>query len=562
MENKDLKTMPGYFEGVKKLTTRTGISVKESYGPNDFKESSFDYENDLGDPGKYPYTRGLFRNMYRGRLWTRRGLVGFGTPKQTNERLKFQMDHGLTGLSIARDNPTLLCIDSDHPLAKHDVGKAGVPFCSLKDIEIIADGINLEQVSTLILAASWSSPPAFCEFLALAENRGYDIRKMRGTISNYSLSPVVFHPGSMTVYPVYFLLKLSTDVIEFCAKEMPLWYTGVADGYNLRECGISAAEEIGFTLAMAMAEIEPSLKRGLNIDQIAPRRTFFMSADIDIFEEAAKFRAMRRMWARIMKDRYGAKDPKSMQYHVAAQTAGSSLVAQEPINNIVRVSYEALAAVLGGVQSLNLCGYDEPVALPSELSHRIEQRTAEILAYETGVTIVADPLGGSYYIEWLTDKLEDEATKILQDIDSKGGWLGVIESGQMQNRLEEARLEYDRRVQSGELPVVARNIYPTEEATSIIPGGVQEISVDLVQKHIASVKELKKTRDLNKTREAIRYLFKRASLGENENLIRPMVEAFKAYATIGEVMGTIRVACGLSFDPFNIVESPFIDEYK
>ena len=392
MEDKFKKLTESYAEGAKSEETWSRIPIKTVYTPKDIED--LDYDTSIGDPGEYPFTRGIHPEMFKGRFWTRRELCGYGTPTDTNKRLKYLAGEGQGGLNFINDLPTALGIDPDHPQAIGDIGVAGVPLASLKDMELLMDGIPMEDISTSIVVSTCSAPVVLAEYVALAQNKGLDISKMRGTIQNEPLKGRYCGYGPSTNH-IDLCLKTSVDIIEYCTGNMPLWYTMNVNLYDLRENGIDAAQEIAFGFSMAIGYIEEALSRGLVIDDFAPRIAFYCSAHIDFLEEIAKLRAARKLWAKIMKERFGATDPRSLKFKFGVHTAGCSLVPQQPLNNIVRVAYEALAAVLAGAQSLHCCSYDEPIALPSEESHRIALRTQQIVAYEMSVASVADPLGGS-----------------------------------------------------------------------------------------------------------------------------------------------------------------------
>ena len=538
-----------YYEKPRKMETWSGLSLKEVYTPKDMED--IEQERDIGEAGEYPFTRGIHLNMYRGRYWTRREVIGYGMPADTNNRLKLQIAEGVTGLNVITDLPGALNIDGDHPLAHREIGVCGVPWNSLKDMEELLDGIPIDKVSFSIIH---HSPVVLAQYIAVAQNRGIDLARLSGTLQNDPLQNR--HCYSKASLPVDLSLKLAVDVIEYCTKHMPLWYTGNVNFYNWRETGINAAQELAFGFAMATAYIDGALRRGLNIDDFAPRRAFYCSAHIDFFEEIAKLRAARRMWARIMKERYGAKDPRSWQFRFGVHTAGCSLVPQQPLNNIVRIAYEGLAAVLAGVQSLHCCSYDEPIGLPTEESQRVALRTQQILAYETGVTNVTDPLGGSYYIENLTNRTEEEANRILKEIEDRGGALEALRQDWFERETEKAALNHQQGIDSREKIMVGVNAFalPREKET---PGGVHRVSPESQRTALENLRRLKERRDNKKLRESIARLREEAERGEQVNLMPAMIDAVKAYATLAEINGTICQAYGLSYDPFKVIESPF-----
>lgn len=541
------------MEKPKRLQTWSGFDVKEIYKPEDVKE----LEKDIAGAGEYPFTRGIYPDMYRGKLWTRRQPWGFGTPEDTNEQLKFLIRHGNTGLMVFRDQPTMHGIDSDHPLARGEVGVSGVPLCSIEDMEALMDGIPLEKVSMTLLCASVVSPVILAQYLVVAGRRGIDISGLRGTISNDSIMSHICY--SKEANPIDLGIKVWGDLVEFCGRNMPLWHAAyVSAPYNIRDSGINAPQEIAFGLAIAATYIDGALRRGMDIDDVARRMSFYCSAGIDLFEEVAKFRAMRRMWAKMMKDKYGAGDPRSWQFKFAVQCAGSSLVPQQPLNNIARTAYESLAAVLGGCQSLFCTTYTEPVSLPTREAQRTALGIQGILAYETGVALVADPLGGSYYVESLTSKMEAEAAKIMTEIEETGGFPEALKSGWVERQIDEGNISYQREIESGERLIVGLNtmtIPPEEDLTP--PGGVLRIPPETEQKQVARVKKLKETRDHDRLRGAVANLRESAREGEKKNLIPDIINAVEARATVEEIMGTIREARGLSWDPWGIRRSPF-----
>ncbi len=546
---KDL--MDTYFERPKRTTTGSGFPVEEIYTPKDIEGS--DYEKDIADAGTYPYTRGIHPDMFRGRYWTKREVTGFGTPTDTNQRLKKQITEGVSGLNVIRDNPTNLGIDPDHPLAEGDVGLVGVSLCSLKDMEELTYGIALDKVSMSLICASCPAIVILSQYILVAEQRGIDITRLRGTIANDPLH--CRYCGWRPSNPIDLSLKLAVDIIEYCTGHMPYWNTAVVNSYDLRENGINAVQEVAFGLAMAMAYIDGALKRGLNIDDFASRRAFYCSSHMDFFEEIAKLRAARRMWARIMKEKYGANNPNSWKFRFAVHTAGCSLIPQQPLNNITRITYQALAAILAGVQSLHSCSYDEPIALPTEESQRIALRTQQIIAYETGVSNVADPLGGSYYVETLTNNIEQQATKILDEIEKMGGMVEAMKMGWLDNEIDMSSFEYQKEVDSKERIIVGLNAFvtPPEEDT---PVGLHMNPEESEKQQIARIKGLKENRDKRRLKDVIKRLRERAQIGEAQNLFPYIMDALKADATLGEIMGTIREVYGYSYDPLNVLESP------
>ena len=553
MEAKFEKLVKAYSEGASRPKTWSGFPVEEVYTPEDTKD--IDYKREIGDPGDYPFTRGIHATMFRGRVWTKREVAGFGTPEDTNERVKYLIDQGQSGINIINDLPTAMGVDSDHPMAKEEAGAVGAPFSSLKDMEEMVEGIPLEKVSMSFNVSTTVSPIVVAQYLAIAQKRGIDLAKLRGTIQNEPLKGRYCGYSPSTNH-VDLCLQTSADIIEFCSKYMPLWYTTNVNLYDLRETGINAAQEIAFGFAMAIAYIENVLKRGLDIDEFAPRIAFYCSAHIDFFEEIAKLRTARRIWAKIMKERYKAKNPKSLTFKFGVHTAGCSLVPQQPMNNVIRVAYEALAAVLGGVQSLHCCSYDEPIAIPTEESHRLALRTQQILACETGVANVADPLAGSYYLESLTNRIEEEATMILKKIDDMGGMIVAIEKGWIDQEMEKAAYQYQKEVESKERIIVGVNEFtvPPEED---VQGDYHKTPSEVSEKREAALKELRETRDNDVVRKGLKRLNEAAEKKQRENLLPFIIEAVNAYATTGEILGTIRMGFGYTYDPFEVLSHPF-----
>ena len=552
MEDKFKKLTESYAEGAKSEETWSRIPIKTVYTPKDVED--LDYDTSIGDPGEYPYTRGIHPEMFKGRFWTRRELCGYGTPTDTNKRLKYLAGEGQGGLNFINDLPTALGIDPDHPQAIGDIGVAGVPLSSLKDMELLMDGIPMEDISTSIVVSTCSAPVVLAEYVALAQNKGLAISKMRGTIQNEPLKGRYCGYGPSTNH-IDLCLRTSVDIIEYCTENMPLWYTMNVNLYDLRENGIDAAQEIAFGFSMAIGYIEEALSRGLKIDDFAPRIAFYCSAHIDFLEEIAKLRAARKLWAKIMKERFGATDPRSLKFKFGVHTAGCSLVPQQPLNNIVRVAYEALAAVLAGAQSLHCCSYDEPIALPSEESHRIALRTQQIVAYEMSVASVADPLGGSYYIESLTDTIEQKAVKIIDQIDAMGGITAAIKTKWLDREMEEASHRFQKEVEEKKRIMVGVNEFtiPPEEDAEV---RVHRIPMETAQTQIETIGKLKKNRNNQKVQERLKRL--RDAAGEKkENLIPYMIDSLKAYATLGEIMGTVREAYGYDYDPLHAISSPF-----
>ncbi|MEM2934679.1 MAG: methylmalonyl-CoA mutase family protein [Methanocellales archaeon] len=518
----------------KEFTTLSRIPVKRLYTPADI--GKLDYFRDLGFSGEYPYTRGIHPTGHRGRIWTMRLYAGYGSAEDTNKRYKYLLQQGQTGLSVAFNLPTQLGYDSDHPLAQGEVGKTGVAIDSLEDMERLFDGIPLSKVSTSMTINS-TAPMVLAMYIAVAEKQGADISKLDGTIQNDMLKEYIAR--NTQIFPPKPSMRLVTDIIEYCCKHMPRWNFISISGYHIREAGATAVQEIAFTLANAIAYVQAALARGLKIDDFAPRISFFLSSGNDIFEEVAKFRAVRRMWAKIMRERFGAKDPRSWQFRFHVQTPGHTLTAQQPLNNIIRTAFQALAAVLGGVQSLHTNSYDEALCLPTEHAVMVALRTQQIIAYETGVTNTVDPLAGSYYVEWLTDEIEKQAFEYIYKIDQMGGALAAIESGYIAREILESAYKYQKEIDSGERVIVGVNKYTIEEEIKI-PILRPDPEVERLQK--ARLAALKQRRDNKKVKECLEKL--RIAAMDNVNLMPVILEAVKAYATIGEMCDVLREVFG------------------
>jgi methylmalonyl-CoA mutase N-terminal domain/subunit len=533
-------------------TTRTwsGFDVKPIYNPDDDAERV--YDRDLGDAGQYPFTRGIHADMFRGRYWTRREVVGIGSPADTHQRAAYCFEHGASGLNTIADITYEMGLDADHPWAQPEVGLTGVNITTIKDMEILVGDIPLGTVSWSLITASTAAAATMAQYVAVARQKGYDVSTLRGSIQN---DPIHFrYCGFRPACPLDLSIKLGADVMEYCTLEMPKWYYTTVNMYDLREQGITAPQEIAFGFGIAMCYIDELLRRGLDIDRFAPRFTFYVSCHMDFFEEIAKIRAARRMWARLVKEKYGAREPRSMQFRFAVHTAGCSLVPQQPLNNLVRIAYEALAAVLGGVQSLHCCSYDEPMCLPTEKGHGQALRTQQIIAYETGVTNVADPLGGSYYVESLTDKMEEEALKVMAEVEEQGGMAEAIRTGWLDREFESEAVTRQKEIDQGDKLVVGVNIFTSEPETAT-PLGVQRISESSARQQIEAVRKLKETRDWRKLNEAIKRL--REAAAEGRNTIPAMIDATQALATTAEMLGTVRQVFGYPYDPMEVIESPF-----
>jgi methylmalonyl-CoA mutase N-terminal domain/subunit len=517
------------------FSTIGGIENEPLHTPD---TSSVDYERDLGYPGVFPFTRGVYPSMYRGRLWTMRQFAGFGTAEETNERFRYLLDHGQTGLSTAFDMPTLMGYDSDHARSLGEVGREGVAIDSLEDMETLFAGIPLGEVST---SMTINSPAAIllAFYACVGEEQGVPIEALRGTIQTDILKEYIAQKEY--IFPPEPSMRLVTDMVEFCAREMPLWHPISISGYHIREAGSTAAQELAFTLADGFTYVEWALERGLDVDDFAPRLSFFFNAHLDFFEEIAKYRAARRIWATRMRDKYRAKNPRSWLMRFHTQTAGVSLTAQQPEVNIVRTAIEALAAVLGGTQSLHTNSYDEALALPTEDAVRIALRTQQVLAHETGVVNTIDPLGGSYYLEHLTGELERQADDYFDRIDQLGGVVAAIKENFFQREIAEASFRYQSEVESGQRIVVGVNRYQLEEDTS---PELLKIDPALERKQIDRVQALRAKRDSAKVEESLATL-KEAAAHDDRNLMPPILDAARAYVTMGEICDAWREVWGV-----------------
>jgi len=503
---------------------------------NPYNTREIEYEKDLGAPGEFPYTRGIYPNMYRGRLWTMRQYAGYATAEESNARYKYLLAQGTTGLSVAFDLPTQIGLDSDDPLAHGEVGKVGVAIDSLEDMERLFEGIPLAEVSTS-MTINATAAILLSLYLAVARKQGVPFGKVRGTLQNDILKEYIAR--GTYIYPPGPSLRLVTDIFGFCAREVPNWNTISISGYHIREAGSTAVQEVAFTLADGITYVEAALKAGLAIDDFAPRLSFFFNAHNNLLEEIAKFRAARRLWARIMRDRFNASDPRSLMLRFHTQTAGSSLTAQQPEVNIVRTTIQALAAVLGGTQSLHTNSMDEALALPTESAARVALRTQQVIAYESGVVETADPLGGSYAIEHLTDEIEEGAVEYLKKIEAMGGMLRAIEVGYVQREIQEAAYRYQKAVEAQEQVVVGVNRFQLEEE---LPVNVLRIDPALEEAQIGRVRALRERRDTQLVTAALTKLKQAATT--DENLLPRILECVESYATVGEISNTLREIWG------------------
>ncbi|MFC2134894.1 methylmalonyl-CoA mutase [Bacteroidota bacterium] len=518
-----------------KFTSVSGEDIKPLYDPDDTND--INYINDLSFPGQYPFTRGVHTNGYRGRIWTMRQFAGFGSPEDTNERFKYLLKHGQTGLSVAFDLPTLMGLDSDAEMSHGEVGMCGVAVSSLKDTEILYDGIPLNKVST---SMTINSPAAmiFAFYLAIAKKQGVTFDKLRGTLQNDILKEYIAQKEY--IFPPRPSMRIITDMIEFTTNEVPQWNPVSVSGYHIREAGSTAVQELAYTLADGFAYIEACIERGMDVDSFAPRISFFFNAHLDFFEEIAKYRAARRIFAKRMKEKYGAKNPRSQWLRFHSQTAGCSLTAQQPENNIVRTAFQALSAVLGGTQSLHTNSMDETLALPSEKAVKIALRTQQLIAYETGVINSVDPLGGSYYIESLTNKMEEGANKIFDEIDSIGGVIPAIDAGYFQKEIADAAYRYQMELERNEKIVVGVNDFVEEDEKIEIP--ILAISPEVEAIQVKRLAELKQSRNNDAVAESLKEIAQAAKDGTN--LMPVFIKAAENYVTLGEMVNELRLEFG------------------
>ena len=521
-------------ERKKAFTTLSEIPLERIYTPAEIPD--LDYERDLGFPGEYPYTRGVQPTMYRGRFWTMRQYAGFASAEESNQRYKYLLDQGQTGLSVAFDLPTQIGYDSDHPLSQGEVGKVGVAIDSLEDMELLFDGIPLDKVST---SMTINAPAAIllAMYIGVAEKQGVSSEALNGTIQNDILKE--YSSRGTYIFPPQPSLRIITNIFEFCTRQVPKWNTISISGYHIREAGSTAVQEVAFTLANGIAYVEAAGKAGLGVDVIGPRLSFFFNAHLDFLEEVAKYRAARRLWARIMKERFGAQDPRSLMVRFHTQTAGCSLTAQQTKNNIVRVAFQALSAVLGGTQSLHTNSMDEALALPSQEAVQIALRTQQLIAYETGVTETIDPLAGSYYIEHLTQTIESQAADYIRRIDELGGAAAAIEQGFIQREIQESAYRYQKAVEQGERIVVGLNKFQVQEPK---PTGLLRVDPAVREQQMKKLQRLKEKRDNGAVQTSLTGL-KKAAQGE-DNLLPLILQAVRAYATLGEICDTLREVFG------------------
>lgn len=521
-------------EREKEFSTVSFTPVKALYTPvdNEFEK----YNEKIGFPGSYPFTRGIQPTMYRGRLWTMRQYAGFGSAKESNERYRYLLEHGTTGLSVAFDLPTQIGYDSDDPISFGEVGKVGVAIDTLADMEILFDRIPLDKISTS-MTINASASILLAMYIAVAEKQGVPKNKISGTVQNDLLKEYIAR--GTYIFPPKPSMRIITNIFEYCSKEVPGWNTISISGYHIREAGSTATQEVGFTLANGIAYVETAMNAGLDIDDFAGQLSFFFNSHNDLLEEVAKFRAARRLWARIVKDRFRAKKEKSMMLRFHTQTAGSTLTAQQVDNNIVRVTIQTLAAVLGGTQSLHTNSKDEALALPTENSVRTALRTQQIVAYESGITNTIDPLAGSYYVEAMTDKIEKEAEEYINKIDAMGGMIKAIEDGYVQTEIQRSAYEFEKQMESGKRIVVGVNKFQVDEDEE---PELLKIDMKVQENQIAFLNKIRKQRDNIKVTESLDRL-KKAAQGD-ENLMPYIIDAVRTYASVGEICNTLRNVFG------------------
>lgn len=534
MQKTDRKETPQTVPQNRGQETQSGIPLEAVYTRKDLGD--WDPDAALGQPGEFPFTRGIYPTMYRGRPWTMRQYAGFGSAEQSNQRFRYLLAQGQTGLSVAFDLPTQMGFDSDHPRAAGEVGKVGVAICSLEDMESLFADIPLAKVSTSMTINS-TAAILLALYAAVAKRQGANLRELSGTVQNDILKEYIAR--GTYIYPPRPAMRLVTDLFAWCRTELPAWTTISISGYHIREAGSTAAQEVAFTLADAIAYVDTAIAAGLAVDEFAPRLSFFFNAHSDLLEEVAKYRAARRLWAHIMRERFGAKDPRSMMLRFHAQTAGSSLTAQQPENNIVRVAIQTLAAVLGGCQSLHANALDEALALPTEQAALLALRTQQVLAHETGVANTVDPVGGAYAIERLTDEMERLARQMIERIDALGGMLRAIETGYVQREIQKAAYEYQTAIERGERVVVGVNRFRTGGQ---VPIPILSIDPNIESQQAKRLAALRARRDAQRTAEAVAAVESRARSGEN--LMPAIAAAVEAYATVGEISDALRRVFG------------------
>jgi methylmalonyl-CoA mutase N-terminal domain/subunit len=524
------------------MQSTSGMEIDILYTPAEIPE--FDYLRDLGFAGEYPYTRGIQPTMYRGRVWSMRQYSGFATAEESNRRFKYLLEQGQTGLSIAFDLPTQIGYDSDHPLSQGEVGKVGVAIDSLADMEVLLDGIPLDKVSTS-MTINATAAILLAMYIAVAEKQGIKPAALRGTIQNDVLKEYVAR--GTYIFPPQPSMRLITNIFEYCSREVPQWNSISVGAYHLREAGATAVQEVAFAFAIAIAYLEAGVKAGLDIDDFAPRVSWIFNTHINFLEEVAKFRAARRLWAKIMKERFKAKDARSWMLRFHTQTGGCTLTAQQPLNNLIRTTFQAMAAVLGGCQSLAVCSYDEALALPTEESVRLSLRTQQILAYESGIADTVDPLGGSYYIEALTNEIEKRATEYIEKIDQLGGAVTAIEKGYIQQEIQESSYRYQKEIESGKRILVGVNKFQIPEPPI---KGLLKVDPRVRELQIKRLAELRASRDNDRVKRTLDQLEKVAR-GEG-NLMPPILDCVRAYCTLGEMCEVLRKVFG-EYEPITTI---------
>ncbi|MGM0445970.1 MAG: acyl-CoA mutase large subunit family protein [Bacillota bacterium] len=542
-DSKYNKTVNRFGERKEEFKSDSGRTIKPLYTPLDLEE--IDYEENINYPGQFPFTRGVYPTMYRSKFWTMRQYAGFGNAKETNQRFRYLLDQGQTGLSVAFDLPTQIGYDSEHPLARGEVGKVGVAIDTLADMEVLFDQIPLDEVSTSMTINAPASI-LLAMYMVVAEKQGVSPDKLAGTIQNDILKEYIAR--GTYIFPPEPSLRIITDIFDYCSKQMPRWNTISISGYHIREAGSDAVQELAFTIADGIEYVQAAVDIGMDVDQFAPRLSFFFNAQMDLFEEIAKFRAARRLWAEVMEERFGAKNDKSKMLRFHTQTAGSALTAQQPMNNIMRVTLQALSAVLGGTQSLHTNSYDEALGLPTEDSVKIALRTQQILAHETGAADTIDPMAGSYYVESLTDKFVKEAKEYIDKIDELGGMAKAIENGFVQREIQESAYQIQKKVENKEKVVVGVNDFTEQETKKA--ENLLKVDPEVEKHQINGLKKIKEKRDDKKVNQALQKV-KEAAESEDKNLMYPIIEAVKEYATIGEISDVLR-------DEFGEYEAKYI----
>ncbi|MBI3091063.1 MAG: methylmalonyl-CoA mutase family protein [Candidatus Tectomicrobia bacterium] len=518
----------------KRFETASGIPIKRAYSPLDL--AGRDYSQDIGWPGQYPFTRAVQHTAYRGKFWTFRQYAGYGTADESNQRYKYLLETGNTGLSVAFDLPTQLGYDSDHPIARGEVGKVGVAIDTLEDMERLFDGIPLDKISTSMTCNAHAAM-MLAMYVTVAEQQGIPPTKLTGTIQNDILKEYVAR--GTYIFPPKPSMRIITDIFAYCSKQVPRWNTISICGYHLREAGCNAMQELAFMLADGIAYVEAAIKAGLEVDRFGPRLSWLPNTMIDFFEEIAKFRAARRMWAKIMKERFGAKDPRSCTFRVFTGTAGSSFTAHQPFNNVIRGTIETMAAVLGGCQALHVCSFDEALALPTEEAVRVAMRTQQIVAYESGIADTIDPLAGSFYVETLTNELEERAWDLIAKIDKLGGAVAAIEKGYYQSEIIESAYRYQREVETGERVIVGVNQFKIDDEPEIV---LHQTDPAIELEQVQRLKAVKSRRDAAKVERILAEL--RTAAQGDANLLPPLIDAVKAYATLGEICAVLRDVFG------------------